>query len=191
MGYKDLDNIDKRILIEMYKDGTKNPFQLSTKIKKDNGNFMSHVAIGRRIRKLKEENILKIQGNINFSTLKLKVAIFFVEFKDYNFSLEFLEKHTNCPRIFFISKMTGEFHLLLGIIGKNLKDLNGFINSCFLTDSDPIKKSSIIFSSENIKPNFISINLFDRNLINSNCEKKCSNCVSHQKELCNGCFFFN
>ena len=190
MGYKDLDNIDKRILIEIHKDGTQNPFQLSTKIKKDNGNFMSHVAIGRRIRKLKEENILKIQGNINFSTLKLKVAFFFVEFKDYNFSLEFLEKHTNCPRIFLISKLTGEFHLLLGIIGKNLKDLNGFINSCFLTNSDAIKESSIIFSSENIKPNFNPVNLFDRNLVNSNCEKKCSDCVSLRKELCKGCVFF-
>ena len=189
MGYKDLDNIDKRILKEIYKDGTQNPFQLSTKIKKDNGNFMSHVAIGRRIKKLKEENILKIQGNINFSTLKLKVAFFFVEFKDYNFSLEFLEKHANCPRIFLILKLTGKFHILLGIIGKNLKDLNDFINCCFLTNSDPIKKSSIIFISENIKPNFISVDLFDRNLTNSNCVEKCSDCVSHQKELCYGCFF--
>ncbi|MEE9379611.1 MAG: hypothetical protein V3V33_16420, partial [Candidatus Lokiarchaeia archaeon] len=83
MGYKKLDNVDKQILTEMFKDGTQNPYQLSTKIKKNNGKFMSHVAIGRRIKKLQEANILKIQGNINFSALKFKVALFFAGFKDY------------------------------------------------------------------------------------------------------------
>lgn len=190
MDYKELDNVDKRILTEIYKDGTQNPFQLSTKIKKDNGNFMSHVAIGRRIKKLQEASIVKIQGNINFSALKFKVALFFVGFKNYSFSLEFLEKHANCPRIFFITKLTGEFHLLIGIIGKNLKDLNDFINCCFLSNSDPINKSSTIFSSESIKPDFISVNIFDQNFINSNCVKNCNDCVSYQKELCKGCVFF-
>ncbi len=190
MGYKKLDNVDKHILTEMYKDGTQNPYQLSTKIKKNNGNFMSHVAIGRRIKKLQEANILKIQGNINYRALKFKVALFFAGFKDYNFSIEFLEKHANCPRIFFITKLSGEFQLLFGLIGKNLKDLSDFINSCFLSNSDLINKSSIVFSSESIKPVFNSANIFDRNSRNSNCVIKCNDCVSYQKELCKGCVFF-
>jgi DNA-binding Lrp family transcriptional regulator len=189
MDYKNLDYIDKQILSELYKDGTQNPNQLSNKIKKDDNSMMSHVAIQRRIKKLKGAKLLNIQGNIGMNRFNLKTAFFSVAFKNFNFSYEYLGKYAKCPRIFLSLRVSGDFHLILGIVGKDLEDLNNFINCCLLSDSDNIKSSSITFSSEMFKPSYIPINLFDVNIKKTKCGKNCEECESYKKEICLGCVF--
>ena len=184
MKIEDLDGVNKQILVELHNDGTQNPNKLSNKIKKENNELMSHVAIQKRIKKLKKNNILKIQGNINIDQLGLKSALLFIQFTNFNLSVDFIEKHQKCPRIFLILKLTGDFHIMMAIAGKDIEDINNFINFCLISDTTLIKSSSTMFSTEKVKPNFIPVDITECNNKNTLCGSSCLNCESSQKDVC-------
>ena len=89
----------------------------------------------------------------------------------------------HCPRIFLILKLTGDFHVIIGVLGHDVEDINNFINCC-LNQEELIKDSSIMFSTEKVKPNFMPVELTEcsnkKTLSGSNCLK----CGSSQKDIC-------
>ncbi len=178
-----LDNIDKQILRQLYSDGRESKPIIARNLD------MSHTGIQNRIRKLEDSNVLKIQGNINLNTLAIRVAYINIEFASYDYINEFLKKFSECPRIFMISRTTGQYHIKLGIIGNSIDDLNSFINYCLLTDKKLINSTEIVFASDLTKPEFLPINLFNINNQDTPCGKNCIKCEAYINERCFGCDF--
>ncbi|MFX1258595.1 MAG: GAF domain-containing protein [Promethearchaeota archaeon] len=181
-----IDEIDKQILNELFLDGTKSLIHMKIKAKHK---AMSHTGIKNRIKKLINSSILKIQGNVNFNNLQLETALIRIEFNNYDNIYEYYNKYINCSRIFLISKITGQFHIIMGVVGKSLDDLNRIINYCILTDRNKIKSSDITFASEILKPQFLPFNIFNINNKNTNCGKNCLECEAFRNDHCFGCNF--
>ncbi|MFX1599849.1 MAG: hypothetical protein ACFFB6_04565, partial [Promethearchaeota archaeon] len=129
------------------------------------------------------------QGNLNFNSLNTKIAYVNVKLQRYDDIDKFINKFKLCPRIFLISRVTGQYHIKLGIIGKNIDDLNDFVNYCFLTDRQLINSSEIIFASDISKPEFLPLNFFDIDNQNTPCGRNCLDCDSFIHERCFGCDF--
>lgn len=178
-----LDAIDKQILHQLYIDGRESTTLMGNSIN------MSHTGVQNRIKKLMESNILKIQGNINLDSLDIKVAYLNIEFENYDEIERFSDHFNKCPRVFLISRITGRYHMKLGIIGKNIDDLNLFVNHCLLADRQRIISSEIIFASDISKPEFIPVNFFEIDNQNTPCGKNCLECEPYINEKCYGCVF--
>jgi len=183
---KEIDEIDKQILFELYDDGRQSPVHM--KIKKGNKE-MSHTGIKNRIDNLISTDILKIQGNVNINEINCRIAYIMIEFKTFDVIDEHLSKYDNCPRIFLISRLTGQYHLILGILGKNIDDLNGFLNYCVLAKKDEIQSSEITFASDVSKPQYMPLNIFNIDNKHTGCGKKCTSCNAYSKQWCFGCDF--
>ncbi|MEE9376914.1 MAG: hypothetical protein V3V33_02640 [Candidatus Lokiarchaeia archaeon] len=132
---------------------------------------------------------MKIQGNINLNSLGIRIAYINIEFSSYDSIDEFIDKFYKCPRIFIISRITGQYHIKFGIIGKSIDDLNSFINYCLLTDKKLIRSTEIIFAPDLTKPEFLPINLFDVHNQDTPCGRNCLNCEAYISERCFGCDF--
>jgi len=180
-----LDDIDKQIIHQLFLDGRQSNTQIGINLKSS----MSHTGVQNRIKKLMDSHLLKIQGNINFNLLNTKVAFINVKLQKYDDIDKFINKFKLCPRIFLISKIAGQYHLKIGVIGRNMDDLNDFMNYCLLADTKLINSSEITFSSEISKPEFFPLYFFEINNKNTPCSKNCLECDSFINEKCYGCDF--
>ena len=151
---------------------------------------MSHTGIQHRIKKLKDSNILKVQGNINLNSLDFRFGYINIEFVNYDSIDAFIDKFNTCTRVVIISRMTGRYHVKLGIIGKSINDLNAFINFCLLTDRKLINSAEITFASDLSKPEYFPINFVDIQIEDTPCGRNCLECEAYVSERCFGCSLF-
>ncbi|MFW9879167.1 MAG: Lrp/AsnC family transcriptional regulator [Candidatus Thorarchaeota archaeon] len=182
-----LDKIDKQIIDELYKSGRKSLLSLSRIITKSNREKMSHAGISKRISKLEETNILKIQGNLNVGELNYKIAFILMEMENYEKVKNIVDAYSECPRIFLLAHVRGQYNLIMGIIGQNMDVLHRYINYCGPTNKKGILHSAVIFASELLVPNFLPLNLFSGISKEYKCNNVCKSCEALLDGKCSGC----
>ncbi len=165
----EIDYINKQIMCALFEDGKQSLQKLSKKIYKLDGTRMSNTGIKKRIEKLTNKKILRIQGNINIQKLGYNVVFLLVELRNYEKIINYNRLRFNCPRLFLLATITGRYQLIIGLVGRNLEEINSCINRCELISKDDfdIKNSEILFSSNLKIPKYIPIDFF------CNLEGKC------------------
>ncbi|MFX1590663.1 MAG: Lrp/AsnC family transcriptional regulator [Promethearchaeota archaeon] len=182
-----LDQVDKQILKTLFEDGRVSLSSLSKIILKSNQETMSHAGISKRITKLEESGILKVQGNINVKNLSYYAAFILMEMKSYDDVQNIIEAYNECPRVFLLAHVTGQYNLIFGVIGQDIDVIRRYINYCGPTNKKGILHSAIIFSSDLITPKFLPVNLFSRVSKEHKCGNICKGCAAYLDGKCNGC----
>ncbi len=77
------DNIDKQIVNALFKSGRESLTSLKEIIFKKDDETMSHTGISKRIAKLENRGILKVQGNININEVNYKTLFILMEWGNY------------------------------------------------------------------------------------------------------------
>ncbi|TFG23965.1 MAG: hypothetical protein EU532_13015 [Promethearchaeota archaeon] len=183
----ELDDIDKQILNELFKNGRESLTTLNQKIYKDNRELMSHTGVKKRIVKLRDSNVLKIQGNINISTLNYKACFILLEMKNYDYVKKILEEYSECPRVFLLAQITGQYNIIMGIIGQSIDVLHRYINYCGPTNKEGVLHSQILFTSNLEMPEFLPIKLFSKKSQEEKCGNVCQDCEAFLDGECDGC----
>ena len=183
----ELDQIDKQILNALFNNGRESLTNLENVIYKSDNHTMSHTGIAKRITKLENSGILKVQANANINSLDYKSLFLLMEMKNYDEVKKIIKAYENCPRIFFLAQVTGQYNLIIGIVGQNMEDLNNYINNCGPTNKEGILHSDTIFVSNLIVPKFLPLNLFGRESKESECENNCKDCAAYLDNECKGC----
>ena len=182
-----IDQIDKQILIALFKDGRISLNSLSKTILKSNHDTMSHAGIAKRISKLDELGLLKIQGNISVKKLNYYIAFILMEIENYNEVQKISIAYSECPRVFLLSHVTGQYDLIFGIVGQDPDVLRRYINYCGPTNKEGVLHSEIIFTSELLLPEFLPLNLFSGVSKEDKCENICKECEALLDGKCGGC----
>ena len=143
----ELDEIDKQILNELYKNGRESLTTLNQKIYKGDQEIMSHTGVKKRIVKLRDSNVLKIQGNININNLNYKACFILLEMKNYENIKKIIEEYSECPRVFLLAQITGQYNIIMGIVGQSIDVLHRYINYCGPTNKEGVLHSQILFVS--------------------------------------------
>ena len=142
-----LDDIDKQILIELFRNGRVSLTDIHKRIVKTNKELMSHTGVKKRITKLEDLDVLKIQGNINLNNLKYKSCFILLEMKNFDEIKRIIQAYSNCPRVFLLAQITGQYNVLMGIAGQSMDVLHRYINYCGPTNKEGILHSQVLFVS--------------------------------------------
>ena len=182
-----LDNIDKQILKALFENGRESLKNLEQVIFKTDQETMSHTGIAKRITKLEDSGILKVQANINASALQYKAFFLLMEMKNYTEVQNVIKAYEECPRVFMLARLNGEYDLILGIIGQNFDILHRYIDHCGPTNKQGILHSTAISVSELRIPKYLPFNPFGKKSKESQCGAVCKDCVAYLDGKCNGC----
>ena len=183
----ELDLIDKQILLELLKDGRKSLSALSKTIMKSNQDNMSHAGIAKRIAKLEKLGVLNVQGNISIKNLKYTAAFILMEMKNFEEVQNIIDAYSECPRVFMLAQVTGQYNLIVGVVGQDMDVLRRYINLCGPTNKKGILHSAILFTSEVIMPEFMPLNLFSGVSKENECGNVCKACSALLDGKCRGC----
>jgi len=174
-----LDNIDKQIINALYDKGRESLISIGEKVFKSDKDIMSHAGIRKRIVKLEDSGILKVQGNININALNYKACLILLEMKNYDEVKKIINAYSDCPRVFLLAQITGRFNLILGIVGQNVEILHRYINYCGPTNKEGILHSEILFISNLNASDYLPLNLFSKNSQELKCGNICKDCEAY------------
>lgn len=182
-----LDNIDKQIINALFSKGRESLISIGEKVVKPNQELMSHTGVRKRIVKLEESEILKVQGNININALNYRACLILLEIKNYEEITKIIKAYSECPRVFLLAQVTGQYNLIMGIVGQSTDVLHRYINYCGPTNKEGILHSEILFISNIEIPKFLPLNLFSKKSQESNCGNICRDCEAFLDGKCDGC----
>ena len=148
---------------------------------------MSNTGIAKRISKLEDSEILKVQANTNVSKLQYKSLFLLMEMKNFEEVQNIINAYQECPRVFMLAQVSGQYNLILGIVGQNFDVLHRYINHCGPTNKQGILHSQIMFISELRIPKYLPFDLFGRKIKESQCGAVCKDCAAYLDGKCNGC----
>lgn len=183
----ELDEIDKQILNELYKNGRESLTSLNQKIQKADQELMSHTGVKKRIVKLGNSEILKVQGNINITSLNYKACFILLEMKNYEEIRKIIKEYSDCPRVFLLAQITGQYNIIIGIAGQSIDVLHRYINYCGPTNKEGVLHSQILFVSNLEMPRFLPMNLFSKKSQEDKCGNICKDCEAFLDGECDGC----
>lgn len=184
-----IDLVDKQILHQLFLNGKKSLQEIKKKVLKANGEKMSHTGIKNRIDKLIDADILKVQGNINLKQLGFQMAFILIELERYELLKDYITHASECPRIFLIAPLTGNFQVILGLIGKKIEHVNNCLNQCDIVSRKEIKNSKIMFAHQLEVPKYIPIDPFFNLSHHEDLREFCQDCESYLNDDCGGCGF--
>jgi len=182
-----LDNIDKQILNALFKNGRESLTNLEKKIFKSGLETMSHTGISKRISKLESSGILKVQANTNINEIQYKALFLLMEMQNYEEVQRIVDAYSECPRVFLLAEVTGQYNLIFGIIGQNIDVLHRFINYCGPANKKGLLHSATIFVSDLSIPKFLPLNIFSCESKENKCGNTCKECTAYLDGKCRGC----
>jgi DNA-binding Lrp family transcriptional regulator len=182
-----LDDVDKQIIRELFNNGRLSLTALNKRIFKDNKELMSHTGIKKRITKLHNSEILKVQGNVNVRNLDYKIMFILLEMKNFDEIKKISKAYLECPRVFLLAQVSGQFNLILGIIGQSVEVLHRYINFCGPTNKDGILHSQILYVSHIQVPEYFPVKLFSKESKEHVCGNVCKDCEAFLDGKCDGC----
>ncbi|KKK43089.1 hypothetical protein LCGC14_0722480 [marine sediment metagenome] len=185
-----LDQIDRQILNALFKNGRESLTQLEKVVFKSKDETMSHTGIAKRISKLENSGILKVQANTNIKSLNYKSLFLLMEMRNYDEVKNIIAAYEDCPRVFLLAQVTGQYNLILGIVGQSIDVLHRYIDYCGPTNKKGILHSATIFVSNLITPKFLPLNLYSEQSKENECGNICNNCAAYLNGNCKGCGFF-
>ena len=185
-----LDGIDKQILNALFIKGRESLTNLEKTIFKSDTETMSHTGVAKRITKLEENGILKVQANMNLDQLQYKSMFLLMEMANFEEVQNIITAYQNCPRVFLLAQVTGQYNIILGIIGQNVEVLHRYLNFCGPTNKKGILHTASIFVSDLILPKFLPLNLFSQESHEDKCGNACKDCSAYLDGKCDGCGTF-
>ncbi|MFO8018570.1 MAG: Lrp/AsnC family transcriptional regulator [Promethearchaeia archaeon] len=137
----DVDDTDKKILLAIQNNPGITHSEISTKVK------LSQPAVGARIKKLKEKNILELNYGLIIREIGLKISRVDISSKA---PTSFLKKMSKKKNVINAYRMVGKIYLVLWVAGKTMSEVEDGINQIIKLDKDrsEIVKVSMISSFE-------------------------------------------
>jgi len=118
---KDLDALDLKIIQAFSQDGRRSFVEIAKKI------GLSSVGVKKRVEKLLNQNVLKIQGLLYIEKFYSLSALIEIETDNKTIS-NLIEKFEKSPLVYLLVKASGRYNLLVGIVTPNLEGIESFIS---------------------------------------------------------------
>jgi DNA-binding Lrp family transcriptional regulator len=176
-----IDDVNKRIIAELQKDGRTTVSQIGEDI------GISHVAVRKRLRKLLDRELVNVSADLNIEALNGKMGVVLLEVKKSKEIAKLVDLFKDCPRTIFLSGLSSS-NLLAIIAAENLSTLESVIGGCSPRVKECIRRSEVYIASPQIYPRFLPIRVTaEKKASISPCGERCDRCDAFKSKECKGC----
>jgi DNA-binding Lrp family transcriptional regulator len=178
-----MDDKDRELIHILQQDGRKS----LTDIGKELG--MSHVAIGKRLNKLREEDSVQISAGVRAESLDIKIVFMGLETRNMEVADGIAEKYGDCPRLLMLAPVTGRYNLFAVMIAEDTWSMESMVGTCSMATEEGIRNTETWLGNAPIVPEYLSIDLAPNrdNGERSPCGRHCPECKRYKIERCVGC----
>lgn len=178
-----MDEKDKELIHILQQDGRKS----LTDIGKELG--MSHVAIGKRLNKLREEETVEISAGVKAESLDIKIVFMGLETRNMEIADGIAEKYGDCPRLLMLAPVTGRYNLFAVMIAEDTWSMESMVGTCSMATEEGIRNTETWLGNAPIMPEYLPIDLAPDlgDGEKSPCGRHCSECKRYRIERCVGC----
>ncbi len=172
-----MDETDKK-LISLLQENGRTPL---IKIGKSLG--LSHVSIRKRLKRLYNNNLIKVTAGINVEKLGFRIATVNAEVEGHERLAELLERFSKCPRIIFMTTTTGAYNLMTIMIAEDVDTLNAIIEVCSVRTQTGIRRSEVTIGEPPTVPKYLPIKIIaEKTLEDAPCGVNCGKCIRYKQK---------
>jgi len=176
-----MDEIDKKILALLQKDGRLSLSKIGEKI------GLSHVSVRKRLKNLCE-NLVNVSAGLNAEQLGLRVAVVNAEIETPERLQELINKFSKCPRIVFLTTTTGAYNMMTMMVAEDADTLNAIVEVCSIRAQKGIRRSEATIGEAPIVPKYLPIKIVpNKEAEIAPCEINCGKCLRYKNQKCLGC----
>ncbi len=176
-----IDKVDRELISVLQEDGRLSLTQLGRRLR------MSHVGVSRRLRRLIEEGVVKVQANLSHEALRMKLVAVLLEVEGRKQLDEVCRRFSECPRMVLFSTLIGGLNLLALMVAEDESVLESITTTCAIRESPGIKRTEIYLMGEVLTPKFLPLKLAKRRKRQAPCGRICSACSRFETMRCLGC----
>lgn len=173
-----LDAIDLRIISELQKDGRMTITDLAEKV------GSSRPTITNRLKRLMDEDTIKVKSGLNLSKFGFKMACVGIEVKSDDTRRNLEQSLKKCPRVLNIFRTPEKANIHIGVWGENDHTINSTIES--FRDLADVEIVYTHYLGTPIHGDLL-VNIHSNEGIEAPCGKVCKNCHRYEMGWCIGC----
>ncbi len=177
-----MDNIDKRLVSILLHDGRRSLSDMKSQL------GISHVAIGKRLEKLLNEDVVRVTTAVNLRKLDAKLLFIAIETENSEVAERIVHKYADCPRLVMLAPVTGRYNLFAIMIAEDVWSLESTMGTCSLRTEPGVRKSETWFGNAPLVPTYMPLDLAPGSgKREAPCGKNCSECKRYTDDKCSGC----
>ena len=179
-----MDQIDKKIISEMLKDGRTSYKEL--------GDVVGYTIMGvkRRVEKMLSEGLIDVSARINVDTLKFHAALILLEIESREALSSCLERFKECPRIVKMFTLLAGYNLAVLAVAEDRETLESeSMEKCSLRSMPGVRRTEFYpIGSIHYSP-FVRarLNLATKDREVAPCNVQCESCERYKAKKCVGC----
>ena len=179
-----LDDVDRKIVSQLQLDGRTTFEEL--------GRLIGYTSMGakKRVKKLIDQDIIKISASVNIKPLNLYAAIILLEMESAEAIQKLLERFEDCPRVVHIFTTLGGYNLIALVVAEDQDTLESIsVEKCSLRSSEGIRRSEFYPIGTVYYSPFLLVReyLTHKERTVTPCEVNCRPCQRYQSQECVGC----
>jgi Lrp/AsnC family transcriptional regulator for asnA, asnC and gidA len=178
------DNIDQKIISHLQTDGRMTFEELGKRI------GYTGMGVKKRVKKLVDNDIIKISTMLNPKSLSLHSALVLLEMENAEAMQKLLQRFEECPRVIYIFTTLGGYNLIALVAAENQDTLESIsMEKCSLRSAEGIRRSEFYPIGDIHYSSFLPIrrHLAQGEKIITPCGVDCKPCRRYQSRLCVGC----
>ena len=179
-----LDEVDRKIVSKLQLDGRTTLQELAK-----NSGFTS-MGIRKRLRRLLEQDAIKVSALLNPFFFSLSPAIILLEMESAEAMQNLLDRFRECPRVINIFKTMGGFNLIALVVAEDRNTLESIsVEKCSLRSGEGIRRSEFYSISDIYFSHFLPVreHLTHKGRTITPCNVDCRPCSRYQNNKCVGC----
>jgi DNA-binding Lrp family transcriptional regulator len=184
MTVSSLDDVNRKIISQLQVDGRTTFEEL--------GKAIGYTSMGvkKRVKKLLENDVIKVSALLNIEPLNLCAAIVLLEMEGAEAVQKLLERFRNCPRVVYIFTTLGGYNLIALVVAEDQSTLESIsIEKCSLRSSEGIRRSEFYPVGKVHYSPYLPLreHLTHKEVTVTPCNVDCRPCLRYQLEKCVGC----
>ena len=148
---------------------------------------LSHVAVGKRLNKLVERGVVKVQANLGFKQLGLRLLLVLIEVEGREALDKLCEVFSHCPRMLMLSTLIAGFNLMALMVAEDERVVESITTCCAVRDAPGIKRTEVYLAGNVVLPSHLPLRLAIERGDRAPCGRECLACPRFKEDRCPGC----
>ena len=148
------------------------------------------MGVRKRLRKLQDQNLIKVSALLNVELLDLMAAVVLLEMESSEAMYKLLQRFRECPRVVYIFSTLGGYNIIALVIAEDKATLESIsVEKCSLRSGEGIRRSEFYPVGKVHYSPFLPVReyLTHKGRKVSPCDVDCGSCTRYVEHRCVGC----